>query len=132
VVEDLVGQLLVAVERLSWNTAAGPGRRDSGPVRLVFNNGRGLDLQANSDWTLSLRVTGPGDDSWLDAVDYEVEDGRWVLRDAATEPPLADAVGTRLTDWQPVQNEVNELVGLHLWSDQHEVPFVIWEGEVTT
>lgn len=62
------------------------GRREVGPVRLVFDNGHGLVLQGSTAWTLDLRFTSPGDDSWLDTYDYDFGDGRWVLRDAAAEP----------------------------------------------
>ena len=59
VVEELLSHRLVAVERLSWDTASDPGRRETGPVRLVFDNGHGLVLEGSTAWTLDLRVTNP-------------------------------------------------------------------------
>ena len=101
-------------------------------MRLLFDNGYGLALEGSTAWTLSLRVTLPGDDSWLNAYDYDLGDGRWVLRDAGREDPFADAMGAALTDWQAVHNEVHEVVGLRLWFDGHEMPLLVREGEVTT
>lgn len=46
--------------------------------------------------------------------------------------PFADAMGASLTDWQPLYNEVQEVVGLRLWFDGREVPIIVQEGEVTT
>jgi len=132
VVEELLSHRLVAVERLSWEPVGISGRREVGPVRLVFDNGYSLVLSGSTAWTLNMRVTSPGDDSWLNTYGYDLGDGRWVMRDAGAEGPFAHAMGVTLTDWQAVHNEVQEIVGLRLSFDGREVPLVVREGEVTT
>ncbi|MEZ0579121.1 hypothetical protein [Nocardioides sp. MH1] len=132
VVEDLLGRSLVAVERLSWDSVGDLGRRDRGPARLVFDTGHALVLSGTTAWTLDLQVIEPGDDSWLGGYDYELDGGRWVLRDAALEPPFADVLGTKLTAWQPVFDEMNEVIGIRLVFGETEVPLILDGGEVTT
>ncbi len=97
----------------------------------MFDNGMGLVLEGSTAWTLDLRLTSPGDDSWLDTYDYNHGGGRWVLRDAAAEPPFSDALGRILTDWEPVYSDVQEVIGIRLSFDGHEVPLLVWEGQVT-
>ncbi len=132
VVEELLSHRLVAVERLSWEPVGNSGRREVGPVRMVFDNGYGLALSGSTTWTLDMWVTSPGDDSWLNTYDDDLGDGRWVLRDAGAEDPFADAMGATLTDWQAVHNEALEIVGLRLSFDGREMPLIVREGEVTT
>src|SRR6478609_5974134 len=60
VVEELLSRRLVAVERLSWEPVGISGRREVGPVRLVFDNGYSLVLSGSTAWTLNMRVTSPG------------------------------------------------------------------------
>jgi hypothetical protein len=131
-VEELLGRSLAAAERLSWLTQDEEGQRDRGPVRLVFDTGHALVVSGTTSWTIDTRITESGDDSWLDIVNYDIEGGRWVLRDASSERPFADAVGTRLTAWQPVFNEVQEVVGVCLAFGDVEVPLVLSGGEVAT
>ncbi|KAA1424107.1 hypothetical protein [Nocardioides antri] len=131
-VEELLNRRLVAVERLSWQTASDSLRREVGPVRLVFDTGHALVLSGGTDWTLDYHVTGPGDDSWLDTYKYDLDGQHWALRDAAAEEPFADVMGAALTDWQSTFNEVSEVVGLRLWFDGHEVALTLRNGEVAT
>lgn len=127
-VEELLNHRLVAVERLCWD---GAGRRDVGPVRLVFDTGHALVLAGGSAWTLDYRVTGPGDDSWLGPFGYVMDGHRWVLRSATNEEPFAGSVGGALTDWQPVLNDVQEVVGLRLWFDGRELVLRLRNGELS-
>lgn len=69
VIEELLSHRLVAVERLSWEPVGNSGRREVGPVRMVFDNGYGLALSGSTAWTLDMWVTSPGDDSWLNTYD---------------------------------------------------------------
>lgn len=124
----LIGRTLVRVERLGW-----PGHDPGvGPVHLVFDDGRGLLLEARSDWSLEQVATGPADRTWLDTSDYEWEGARWSLRDASAEPPFAAVIGLALVSLAPVHNEVGEVTGLHLDLGGHRLSIATWEGEVTT
>lgn len=98
----------------------------------MFDSGHGLILAGKSDWTLDLRITPPGDDSWLGTYDYEFEGARWQLRDASGEDPFAAAMNARLSDWEPISNEAPEVVGLRLSFGEIELWLNLLEGEITT
>lgn len=131
-IDDLLGQRLVAVERMSWRQPGEREDREVGPARMVFESGMGLVLDGKTDFTLAWRVCLPGDDSWLYPHDYEVDGGRWRLRDASDEEPFAAALGSPLTGWEPVYNEVDEVVGLTLIFEWLALPLSLFGGEVTT
>jgi hypothetical protein len=128
--DSLIGRELVKVVRLAWRRADGRGDPQSGPVQLVFDDGRGLVLCGRSDWTVRLVWTGPHDDSWLAAYDYVHDGGRWLARDASMEFPFASFIGRRLDDLDPVLNELDEVVGLRLDFACQILTLSLWEGEV--
>lgn len=73
-----------------------------------------------------------GDEGWLSAYDYDYLGGRWIARDASTEPPFASVIALPLVDWAPTFNAVDEVVGLKLDFDGQQLTLRTWEGEVTT
>jgi hypothetical protein len=99
---------------------------------MLFDTGFGLALGGSTAWTLDIRVTSPGDDSWLSTYDYGIGGGRWVLRDASVEPAFADAMGAALTGWSAVRNGVDEVVGMRLSFEVHDVSLILHGGEITT
>lgn len=131
-IEELVGCRLVAVERMSWQQPGEQHDRTIGPVRMVFDTGLGLVLDGKSDLTLRVRITSRGDDSWRSAYNYDYEGGRWHLRDAAREDPFTAAMNNRLTDWDPVYNEMHEVVGLRMRFGETNLSFNLIEGEIST
>jgi len=132
VIEELLNHRLVLLRDCRGSPSASQAAARLGPVRMVFDNGCGLALTGSTAWTLDMRVTSPGDDSWLNTYDYDLGDGRWVLRDAGAEDPFAEAMGATLTDWHAVHNEVQEVGGLRLSFDGCEMSLMVREGEVTT
>ncbi|MEU7867371.1 hypothetical protein [Dactylosporangium sp. NPDC049140] len=130
--DAMIGRKLVKVVRLAWHWAAEPDDLSVGPVHLVFSDGRGLLLAGRSDWTLNLVGTDPGDDRWLDPYDYDHDGGRWLPRDASTEPPFASVSARPLTELASIRNEVNEVIGLRLDFDGQILTLKTWQGEVKT
>ncbi|MET8835095.1 hypothetical protein ABZV78_14430 [Micromonospora sp. NPDC004540] len=134
-VEALVGHRLASVTRLAWHQPGEPVelvKSNVGPVHLVFDGGRGLLVDGRSDWTLRCTETAPGDEAWLATYDYDWDGARWLPRDASAEAPFGAVIGKSLTDWAPVLNEVNELVGIELEFEGERVNLRLWEGELTT
>jgi hypothetical protein len=112
--DALIGRRLVKVVRLAWHWADEPNDPSVGPVQLVFDDGPGFLLAGRSDWTLKLVENYPDDDSWLAPYDYDYDGGRWLSRDASTEPPFASVIARPLAELGPIRNEVNEVIGLRL------------------
>ncbi|WP_426513199.1 hypothetical protein ACPPVO_22790 [Dactylosporangium sp. McL0621] len=92
--------------------------------------GQGLFLAGQSDWTLNLAETCPGDDRWLDPYDYD--GGRRLPRDASTEPPFASVSARPLTELASIRNEINEVIGLRLDFDGQILTLKTWQGKVKT
>ncbi|MFG2043854.1 hypothetical protein [Dactylosporangium sp. NPDC048998] len=130
--DALIGRRLVKVVRLAWHWADEPDDLSVGPVQLVFDDGRGLLLAGRSDWTLELVETYPGDDRWLAPYDYDYDGGRWLSRDASTEPPFASVIARPLNELRPIRNGVNEVIGLRLDLDGQILTLKTWQGEVKT
>jgi len=85
-----------------------------------------------SDWTLRWSITKPGDNDWLRRYDYEC-DGRWLIRDASSEPPFADAIGRDLTSAVPLFNEGDEVAGTTLLFNGLELSLQMGgQGEIDT
>ncbi|MFC5927947.1 hypothetical protein [Micromonospora vulcania] len=59
--DALIGRRLVKVVRLAWRRSDEPVELSVGPVQLVFADGRALLLDGQSDWTVALTETCPGD-----------------------------------------------------------------------
>jgi hypothetical protein len=131
-VDELFGRSLVEVERLSWTSADGSVDPRVGPIHLHFDGGRGAFLSGETDYTLGVRTTQAGDESWLVPYQYEVEGGRWATRDAFDEPPFVGLRGARLESCESVRNEMGEQVGVTLRFDLGTVALTLAEGEVTT
>ena len=131
-VDALVGRALVAVERLSWTDADGWADPRVGPIHIHFDGGRGAFLSGETDFTLGVLATRAGDESWLVPYYYEVEGGRWVIRDATDEPPFAGFRGARLESSASVRNEMGEQVGMTLEFDLGTISLHVAEGEVAT
>lgn len=129
-VDSLVGRRLVAVERLSWTASDGSADQRVGPVHLHFDGGRGALLSGESDWTLGVRATRSGDESWLVPYAYEIDGCRWVPREATDEPPFAGLRGAPLTSAESIRDEVGELIGMSLEFDRGTVVLRLTEGEV--
>ncbi|MGC1211712.1 MAG: hypothetical protein WA890_10685 [Micromonospora sp.] len=130
--DALISHRLAKVTRLAWHQPGDPTDFKVGPVHLVFDDGRGLLLAGRSDWSLEFIQTEQGDEGWLSAYDYDYLGGRWIARDASTEPPFASVIALPLVDWAPTFNAVNEVVGLKLHFDGQQLTLRTWEGEVTT
>jgi len=64
--------------------------------------------------------------------DYDFDGAHWVARDASAEEPFSGAVGNALVDWQPLLNEMGELVGLTLTHGRACLTLQVNGGEVTT
>ncbi|WP_433199354.1 hypothetical protein ACQP00_26830 [Dactylosporangium sp. CS-047395] len=118
--------------RLAWHWPGDPVEHNAGPVHLVFDDGRGLVLDGRSDWTLRLTETEPGDDSWLRMYDYDFDGGRWLPRDATSEPPFAAVVTRTLDGAEQLRNQFGELDGLRLHFGGRTVTLRTVEGEITT
>ncbi|MGA3562194.1 hypothetical protein [Melissospora conviva] len=130
--DALISHRLAKVTRLAWDQPGDPSDFNAGPVHLVFDDGRGLLLDGRSDWTLEFIQTEPGDEKWLSVYDYDYLGGRWIARDASTEPPFASVIALPLVDWAPTFNAVGEVVGLRLDFHGQQLTLRTWEGEVTT
>jgi hypothetical protein len=131
-VDDLVAEILVAVERLAWVSAGGLSDPRIGPVHLHFESGRGAFFSGGTDWTLEVVMTSAADESWLSSYPYDGDGGRWTLRDAALEPPFALVLGARLSSWTSLRNKMGEQVGMMLDFDKGSVTLKVHAGEVTT
>lgn len=131
-VDALLGRTLVAVERLSWTDADGSSDPRVGPVHILFDGGGGAFLSGESDWTLGVLITRAGDDSWLVPYDYEVEGGRWVMRDVTDEPPFAGFHGALLESCETIGNEFGEQVGVTLQFDLGTLSLRVADGEIAT
>ena len=118
--------------RLAWEAPGEAGQRNVGPVHLVYDNGYGVAIAGQSDWTLRWTITAPGDHSWQAPYEYDFDGARWVARDASTEEPFSDSVGEVLEHWQPRLNEVREFVGLELRHGPTRLILQVDGGEVTT
>ena len=99
---------------------------------MHFDGGRGAFLSGETDFTLGVRTTPAGDESWLVPYLYEVEGGRWVMRDAFDEPPFVGLRGARLESCESVRNEMGEQVGVTLRFDLGTVALNLADGEVAT
>ena len=127
-----MGSRLRAIERFAWHADDGsPPQREVDSAHLWFEDGRGVHLDAKSDWSLAWSVSEPGDDTWLGSYAYKFH-GRWVIRDASSEAPFAPVVGMRLTEATPLFNEVHEMVGVVLNFEGTIVSFSTWCGEIST
>ena len=87
-VDELISKRLIAVERLAWSKADGTADIRVGPVHMHFEGGRGAFFSGNADWRFDVVGTRAGDESWLAPFQYDIDGGRWTMRDAADEPPL--------------------------------------------
>jgi hypothetical protein len=130
--DELIGHRLAKVTRLAWYQPGEPTDLKAGPVHLVFDDGRSLLLAGRNDCALECVQTAPGDDGWLSAYDSESDGGRWIARDASTEPPFAPVVALPLVGWASTLNEVDEVVGIELNFGGQQLRLRTWEGEVTT
>jgi hypothetical protein len=131
-VDALVGRTLVAVERVSWTDADGSANPRVGPIHLHFDGGQGAFLSGETDWTLGVRPTRAGDESWLVPYQYDYEGSRWVIRDATEEQPFQGFRGARLDGCESVRNEMGEQVGVTFVFDVGTVSLRLDDGEVAT
>ncbi|MFF5234947.1 hypothetical protein [Dactylosporangium sp. NPDC000521] len=120
------------IVRLAWHWPGDPVEVNVGPVKLVFDDGRGLVLEGRSDWALRLTETSAGDDGWRDRYDYDYDGGRWLPRDASAEPPFASVMSRTLTHLELLRDEFDEPTGLSLDLDGRPLTLKLWEGEITT
>jgi hypothetical protein len=128
--DALVGRRLVKVVRLAWHPPNEPAELTVGPVQLVFDDGRGALLDSRSDWTLEVTETVADDERFLDPYDYDYNGGRWVSRDASTEPPFASVIERHLAEVEQIRNEVNDVMGIRLDFEGKILTLKTWQGEI--
>lgn len=130
---DLVGRVMTRVRRLHY-VYQGEVNASDGAIELTFGDGSVVMCDSAADWTLEFY-----DAAWVDPFggtlsesdrEYVERYGRWSACDMTGEAPYSWLVGQIVRQAVPQLNDLMELVGLLVRTDDCVLDLQVWAGEL--
>jgi hypothetical protein len=132
-VPDLVGRRIQRIRRVNFTSGA-QTNTDDGPIELTLSDGSVLLCDAADDWTLRFFDSAwadvrPAPVSQAERADAEIN-GRWDAADVTAMEPYNRLAGKPILQSVPSLNELLELTGLILRTEDAILDLQIWAGEL--
>jgi hypothetical protein len=130
---ELVGRTISGVRRLHY-VYQGEANRVDGPIELSFTDGSVVMCDASADWTLHFYGA-----AWVDPLApplsvldraYVERYGKWSAFDVSTEEPYGPLIGATVRQAVPQLNDLLELTGLVVRTDNAVLDLQMWAGEL--
>ena len=130
---QLVGREIARVRRLHYVFQDEVNTSD-GPIELTFEDGESLLCDAASDWTLDFYGK-----AWVEPLREPLSEtdkayvdryGRWRAYDVTDQPMYRGLVGRTVRQALPQYNELLEMTGLLVRTDESVLDLQIWAGEL--
>jgi Protein of unknown function (DUF3037) len=132
-VPDLVGREITRIRRLHY-VFQGEVNASDGPVELSFGDGSVVMCDAAADWTLEFFGA-----AWVDPLVEPLNDldkayvdryGRWAAYDVTALAPYSALVGSAVRQAIPQYNDLLELTGLIVRTEDSVLDLQQWAGEL--
>lgn len=129
----LVGRKIERIRRLFY-TFQGETNQLDGPIELTFEDGSALLCDTAADWTLQFFGA-----AWKDPFEAELTPderqyvdryGRWGAHDVTAQPPYSWLQNETVCQVIPQLNELLELSGLLIRTDNAILDLQLWAGEL--
>ena len=130
---DLVGREIAAIRRLHY-TFQGEVNASDGPVELTFADGSVVMCDSAADWTIEFFGA-----AWQDPLPDPLSDvdsayveryGRWAAYDVTGLAPYSLLAGGTVQQAIPQFNDLLELTGLVLRTEEGVLDLQLWAGEL--
>jgi len=130
---QLVGLEIARVRRLHY-VFQGEANTSDGPIELTFADGSVVMCDAAADWTLDFYGS-----AWVDPLreplnesdkSYVDRYGRWCAYDVTDQPMYKGLVNRTVQQAIPQYNELLEMTGLLVRTEESVLDLQIWAGEL--
>lgn len=130
---EMVGREIARVRRLHY-VFQGEVNSSDGPIELTFSDGSVVMCDAAADWTLEFFGA-----AWVDPLPdplnesdrgYVERYGKWVAYELTEQTPYSWVVGRTVRQAIPQFNELLELTGLLVRTDDSILDLQMWAGEL--
>jgi hypothetical protein len=130
---ELVGRQIARVRRLHY-MFQGEANASDGPIELTFSDGSVVMCDAAADWTLEFFGA-----AWVDPLHEPLSEsdrfyveryGRWAAFDVTEQVPYSWLIGRKVRQAIPQFNELLELTGLVVRTDDSILDLQMWAGEL--
>lgn len=130
---ELVGREIARVRRLHY-VFQGEVNASDGPIELTFSDGSVVMCDAAADWTLEFFGA-----AWVDPIREPLNEsnrayveryGRWAAYDLTEQVPYSWLVGQTVRQAIPQFNDLLELSGLLVRTDDSILDLQMWAGEL--
>ena len=130
---ELVGREITRIRRLHY-VFQGQVNANDGPIELTFADGSVVMCDAAADWTLEFFGA-----AWVDPLHEPLSEserayvdryGRWSAYDVTELAPYSWLVGRQVRQALPQLNDLLELTGLLVRTDDSVLDLQMWAGEL--